>query len=140
MNILIQHGHVIDPASGFSQLADVAVQKGHVLAIGQIPADFKADQTIDATDCMVIPGLVDACARLGEPGHEHEGMLESELAAAVAGGVTSVVCPPDTQPVLDEPGLVEMLQFRAARLHLSRVFPLGALTRGLAGESLTPMA
>jgi len=140
MNILIQHGHVIDPASSFSQLADVAVQKGHVLAIGHIPADFKADQTIDATDCMVIPGLVDACARLGEPGHEHEGMLESELAAAVAGGVTSVVCPPDTQPVLDEPGLVEMLQFRAARLHLSRVFPLGALTRGLAGESLTPMA
>ena len=140
MNILIQHGHVVDPASGFSQRADVAVQKGHVLAMGHIPADFKADQTIDATDCMVIPGLVDACARLGEPGHEHEGMLESELAAAVAGGVTSVVCPPDTQPVLDEPGLVEMLQFRAARLHLSRVFPLGALTRGLAGESLTPMA
>jgi dihydroorotase len=140
MNILIQHGHVVDPASGFSQRADVAVQKGHVLAIGQIPADFKADQTIDATGCMVIPGLVDACARLGEPGHEHEGMLETELAAAVAGGVTSLVCPPDTQPVLDEPGLVEMLQFRAARLHLSRVFPLGALTRGLAGESLTPMA
>ena len=140
MNILIQHGHVVDPASGFSQRADVAVQKGHVLAIGNIPANFKADQTIDANDCMVIPGLVDACARLGEPGHEHEGMLETELAAAVAGGVTSVVCPPDTQPVLDEPGLVEMLQFRAARLHLSRVFPLGALTRGLAGESLTPMA
>ena len=140
MNILIQNGHVVDPASGFSQRADVAVQKGHVLAIGSVPSDFNPDQTIDATDCMVIPGLVDACARLGEPGHEHEGMLESELAAAVAGGVTSVVCPPDTQPVLDDPGLVEMLQFRAARLHLSRVFPLGALTRGLAGESLTPMA
>ena len=97
-------------------------------------------QTIDAKGCMVVPGLVDACARVGEPGHGHEGMLDSELAAAVAGGVTSVVCPPDTQPVLDEPGLVEMLQYRAARLHLSRVFPLGALTRGLAGESLTPMA
>ena len=140
MNILIQNGQVIDPASGLNQRADVAIQNGHVLAIGSIDAGFKPTQTIDATGCVVMPGLVDACARLGEPGHEHEGMLDSELAAAVAGGVTSLVCPPDTQPVLDEPGLVEMLQFRAARLQLSRVFPLGALTRGLNGESLTPMA
>lgn len=140
MSILIQNGQVIDPASGLNTRADVAIQDGHLLAIGKVPAGFKAAQTIDAKGCMVIPGLVDACARLGEPGHEHEGMLDTELAAAVAGGVTSVVCPPDTQPVLDEPGLVEMLQFRAARLHLSRVFPLGALTRGLNGEALTPMA
>jgi dihydroorotase len=108
--------------------------------MGQVSKDFHADKQIDASNCWVIPGLVDACARLGEPGHEHEGMLQSELTAAVAGGVTSVVCLPDTQPVLDEPGLVEMLQFRAARLQLSRVFPLGALTRGLDGEALTPMA
>ena len=140
MSILIQNGQVIDPASGLNQRADVAIHKGSILAIGQINADFKPTHTIDATGCVVMPGLVDACARLGEPGHEHEGMLDSELAAAVAGGVTSVVCPPDTQPVLDEPGLVEMLQFRAARLQLSRVFPLGALTRGLDGEALTPMA
>jgi dihydroorotase len=111
-----------------------------VLTIGKVAAHFRPDQTIDASGMVVMPGLVDACARLGEPGHEHEGMLSSELGAAVAGGVTSVVCPPDTQPVLDEPGLVEMLQFRAARLQLSRVFPLGALTKGLSGESLTSMA
>ncbi len=67
-------------------------------------------------------------------------MLESEMAAAVAGGVTSLVCPPDTDPVLDEPGLVDMLKFRAEKLHQARVFPLGALTRGLAGEVLTEMA
>jgi dihydroorotase len=140
MNILIQHGQVMDPASGLNTRADVAIQNGSILAIGKIDPGFKPTQTIDATGGMVVPGLVDACARLGEPGHEHEGMLDSELAAAVAGGVTSVVCPPDTQPVLDEPGLVEMLQFRAARLQLSRVFPLGALTRGLDGEALTPMA
>jgi dihydroorotase len=83
---------------------------------------------------------VDLAARLREPGHEHEGMLESEMAAAVAGGVTSLVCPPDTDPVLDEPGLVEMLKFRAEKLHQARLFPLGALTRGLAGEVLTEMA
>jgi dihydroorotase len=88
---------------------------------------------------MVVPGLVDLAARLREPGHEHEGMLESEMAAAVAGGVTSLVCPPDTDPVLDEPGLVEMLRFRAEKLHQARVFPLGALTRRLEGEVLTEM-
>ena len=66
-------------------------------------------------------------------------MLESEMPAAVAGGVTSVVCPPDTDPVLDEPGLVEMLRLRAATLHRARLFPIGALTRGLAGEVLCEM-
>jgi dihydroorotase len=95
---------------------------------------------VDAKGKIVAPGLVDLCARLREPGYEHEGMLESELAAAVAGGVTSLVCPPDTDPVLDEPGLVEMLKYRAEKLHQSRVFPLGALTKGLQGESLTEMA
>jgi dihydroorotase len=104
-----------------------------------VPADFAPNKTIDASGCVVAPGLVDLSVRLREPGHEHEGMLESELAAAVAGGVTSLVCPPDTDPVLDEPGLVEMLKFRAEKLHQSRVFPLGALTRGLRGTALTPM-
>ncbi|NDC61586.1 MAG: dihydroorotase [Betaproteobacteria bacterium] len=140
MNILIQNGQVIDPASGLNTRADLAIQNNRILSIGQSVAGFVPAQTIDATGCMVVPGLVDACARLGEPGHEHEGMLDSELSAAVAGGVTSLVCPPDTQPVLDEPGLVEMLQFRANRLQRSRVFPLGALTRGLQGESLSAMA
>ena len=69
MNLLIRHGHVMDPLSGFNQVADVAVQKGHILAIGQVPSSFKPDQTFDASACMVIPGLVDACVRLGEPGH-----------------------------------------------------------------------
>ena len=101
--------------------------------------DFSPNKTIDATGCIVAPGLIDLSVRLGEPGHEHERMLESELAAAVAGGVTSLVCPPDTDPVLDEPGLVEMLKFRAEKLHQSRVFPLGALTRALKGETLTEM-
>ena len=95
---------------------------------------------IDAAGLVVAPGLVDLSARLREPGHEHEGMLESELAAAAAGGVTSLVCPPDTDPPLDEPGLVEMLKFRARKLSRCRVFPLGALTRGLDGEALTEMA
>jgi len=139
MKILIENGHLIDPASGFNAMADLAIADSKVVSIGTVPPDFHPDRRINAAHCLVIPGLVDACARLGEPGHEHEGMLESELAAAVAGGVTSVVCLPDTRPVLDEPGLVEMLKFRAQRLHLAKVFPLGALTRSLEGEVLTPM-
>ena len=139
MKILIQNGRVIDPASKFDAVCDVAIAGGRIVSIGSVATDFGANKVIDATGCIVAPGLIDLSARLREPGHEHEGMLESELAAAVTGGITSLVCPPDTDPVLDEPGLVEMLKFRAEKLHQSRVFPLGALTRGLQGEALTEM-
>jgi dihydroorotase len=139
MKILIQGGRVIDPASGLDEKADVAIANGAVAAIKNIATDFSADHVIDATGCIVMPGLVDLAVRLREPGYEHEGMLTSEMAAAVAGGVTSVVCPPDTEPVLDEAGLVEMLRHRAEGLHQARLFPLGALTRNLEGEVLTEM-
>jgi dihydroorotase len=140
MKILIKNGRVIDPARNFDEICDVALAAGRVVSMRSTPAGFAPAKVIDAAGCIVAPGLVDLTARLREPGHEHEGMLESELAAAVKGGVTSVVCPPDTDPVLDEPGLVEMLKYRAERLHQARVFPLGALTRALAGEVLTEMA
>jgi len=139
MKILIQNGRVVDPASGRDERADVAIAAGRIVGIGRVPAEFNPNRTIDASGCVVMPGLVDLAARLREPGHEHEGMLESELNAAAAGGITSLVCPPDTDPTLDEPGLVEMLKFRARKLSLCRLFPLGALTRGLAGEVLTEM-
>ena len=140
MKILIKNGRLIDPASGRDELGDVAIAAGRILTLGQVPADFQPNRVIDASGCIVAPGLVDLAARLREPGYEHEGMLESELNAAAAGGVTSLVCPPDTDPTLDEPGLVEMLKFRARKLSLCRLFPLGALTRGLKGEVLTEMA
>jgi dihydroorotase len=140
MKILIRNGRVIDPASGRDERADIAIASGRIVTIGAVGAEFDADRTIDAAGCVVAPGLVDLAARLREPGHEHEGMLESELNAAAAGGVTSLVCPPDTDPTLDEPGLVEMLKFRARKLSLCRLFPLGALTRRLEGEVLTEMA
>lgn len=140
MKLLIKNGRVIDPASGRDERTDVAIAAGRIVAIGDVSADFKPSRTIDAAGLVVAPGLVDLAARLREPGHEHEGMLESEMAAAVAGGVTSLVCPPDTDPPLDEPGLVEMLKFRARNLNLAHLYPLGALTRGLAGDTLTEMA
>lgn len=140
MKILIHNGRVVDPASGRDEVADVAIAAGRVVAIGRVGGDFQPKRKIDASGLVVAPGLVDLAVRLREPGYEHEGMLESEMAAAVAGGVTSLVCLPDTDPVLDEPGLVEMLKFRARNLSQAHVYPLGALTRGLAGEVLTEMA
>jgi dihydroorotase len=140
MKILIKNGRVVDPASGRDETADVAIAAGRILTIGNVNPDFEADRVIDAQGLVVAPGLVDLAARLREPGHEHEGMLESELAAAAAGGVTSLVCPPDTDPPLDEPGLVDMLKFRARKLSRCRLFPLGALTCGLQGKALTEMA
>ena len=137
--LLLTGGRVIDPATGFDEIADVALADGVIAAIGAVPSDFQPDRSIDARGCIVAPGLVDLAVRLREPGHEHEGMLKSEMAAAVAGGVTRLVCPPDTDPVLDEPGLVEMLRIRCEKLRQARVYPLGALTRNLAGETLTEM-
>lgn len=139
MKTLIQGARLLNPADGSDQLADIAIAAGRIMAVGQVPADFVPQHTIEASGCYVLPGLVDLAVRLREPGQEHARMLESEMYAAVAGGVTSLVCPPDTDPVLDEPGLVEMLRFRAARLRQARVFPLGALTRQLKGEVLTEM-
>lgn len=139
MKILIQGGRVIDPASGFDEKADVALANGAVVAIKNVANDFVPDQVMDATGCIVMPGLVDLCARLRESGRPRAGELSSERAAAAAGGVTTLVCPPDTTPVLDEAGLVEMLHYRTQLQGGPRVLPLGALTRALAGEVLAPM-
>lgn len=138
--LLIQGGRVVDPASGFDQIADIRLDGKRVVAIENVVAPLAGETCIDARGCMVVPGLVDLAVRLREPGHEHAGMLETELHAAVAGGVAHLVCLPDTDPVLDEPGLVEMLTFRAQRQQRAHVHPLGALTRGLRGEVLTEMS
>jgi dihydroorotase len=139
MKIHIKGGTLLDPVAGTERQADVFVAAGKIAAIGAAPADFHAAKTIDATGLLVAPGFVDLCARLREPGYEHKATLVSEMAAAVAGGVTSLACPPDTDPVLDEPGLVEMLKYRARNLHQAHVYPLGALTVGLKGETITEM-
>jgi dihydroorotase len=139
MKLEIRNGRLVDPASGMDRIGSLYVSTGGIAAIGEAPAGWHASRTIDASGLVVAPGLVDLSARLREPGLEHKATLESELAAAVAGGVTSLVCPPDTDPPLDEPGLVEMLKHRARSLNQSHVHPLGALTLGLAGQTLTEM-
>jgi dihydroorotase len=140
MKLHIKNGRLVDPANGIDAVKDLFIADGLVAAIGSAPAGFAADSVIDATGLVVAPGLVDLSARLREPGYEFKATLESEMQAAVQGGVTSLVCPPDTDPVLDEPGLVEMLKYRAKNLNQAHVHPLGALTMGLKGQSLTEMA
>ncbi|MBM3352794.1 MAG: dihydroorotase [Betaproteobacteria bacterium] len=135
MDILLKGGRVVDPASGRDAVGDVYIARG---VISDKPG--AAGRTIDATGLVVAPGLIDLSARLREPGYEYKATLESEMDAAVAGGVTSLACPPDTDPPLDEPGLVDMLRRRAKTLSRARVYPVGALTVKLAGERLTEMA
>lgn len=140
MQIHIKNARVVDPGKGSDSVCDLFVADSLIAGVGVAPSGFRADRVIDATGLVVCPGLVDLSARLREPGFEYKATLESEMQAAVAGGIASLVCPPDTDPPLDEPGLVEMLKFRARSLNQARVFPLGALTQGLKGERLTEMA
>lgn len=140
MNIIIKNGHVVDPRNHIDAPMNICIAAGRIAALATIPQGFRADREIDATGLVVCPGLVDLAARLREPGLEYKATLESEMSAAVAGGITSLACAPDTDPVLDEPGLVEMLKHRARNLHQAHVYPIGALTRSLKGEWLTEMA
>jgi dihydroorotase len=120
MRLLIKGGRVVDPATGRDGTGDVHVSEGRIVNAFR----EKADRTIDASGLVVAPGLIDLAARLREPGFEYKATLESEMDAAVAGGVTSLACPPDTDPPLDEPGLVDMLRRRAKALARARVYPV----------------
>ncbi len=134
MKIAIRKGRVVDPASNFDAQADVFIAASKIVAIGEQPADWHSNRDINAEGCIVAPGLVDLAV------HVKRGTLATELAAAAAGGVTSMVCSPDTDPVLDEPGLVDMLRLRAQSFHGSHLYPLGALTKSLAGVQLAEIS
>jgi dihydroorotase len=139
VKIEIRNGRVIDPKHGIDRKASLYVAAGKIAAVGESPAGWHANRVLDATGLIVCPGLIDTSARLREPGFEYKATLESEVAAAIAGGVTSLACPPDTDPPLDEPGLVEMLKHRARSLNQAHVYPVGALTVGLKGDTITEM-
>ena len=139
VKIEIRNGRVIDPAQGIDAKQSMFIAAGRVVGFGAPPDGWHANRVIDASGLTVVPGLVDLSVRLREPGFEYKATLVSEMLAAVAGGVTTLACPPDTDPVLDEPGLVEMLKWRAKSLNGAHVHPIGALTKGLEGEKLAEM-
>jgi dihydroorotase len=135
MRLALRNARIVDPATGRDGNGDLYIADGKISAEAG-----RVDRTIDAKGLVVCPGFIDIAARLREPGFEYKATLESEMEAAVAGGVTSLACPPDTDPPLDEPGLVDMLRRRAKALSRARVYPIGALTVKLEGERLTEMA
>ncbi len=140
MKIEIIRGRVVDPALDTERALPVFIDNGTIASVGEAPPQWRADRVLDADGCVVAPGFIDLAARLREPGLEHKATLASELAAASAGGVTGLACPPDTDPPLDEPGLVQMLKHRARVIDQAHVYPVGALTLGLKGETLTEMS
>jgi dihydroorotase len=139
MRILIKGGHVVDPANDIDKVQDLYIADGKILSRGRKPQDFQADRIIDAAGLVVCPGLVDMRARLREPGQENKATIASETKAAAKGGVTTLSCPPDTDPVIDTPAVVELIHRRAAEAGLAKVVPLGALTYRLRGEQLAEM-
>ena len=138
--IRISGGRLIDPANSMDELLDICVANGRVVAVGRSADDFSADIELDAGGLYVIPGLIDLNTRLREPGEEFKATIDSECRAAAAGGITTLCCPPDTDPVIDTPAVIELIRHRAQQTGAARVVSLGALTRGLQGEHLSEMA
>ncbi len=139
MRTRILGARVIDPSSGFDQVADLYIEGGKLSAIGQAPAGLEADQTLDASGLVAAPGLVDLSVALREPGYSRKGSIASETLAAAAGGVTSLCCPPITKPVLDTSAVAELILDRAREAGHAKVFPIGALSKGLDGEQLAEL-
>ncbi len=140
MRLAINNARIIDPSQNLDQVTNLYMARGRIAGIGdQAPEGFTADQEIDATGKWVLPGLVDLQARLGEPGNNYAGNIASETKAAVAGGITSLCCPPDTTPVNDSQAVTELIQRRARQAATAFVMPVGALTQGLEGERLSGM-
>lgn len=140
MRIHIRGGRLVDPANKIDEPLDVFISDGLIAAIGSPPFGFRADRELDARGCIVAPGLIDLAVRLGEPGFEHKATIASEAKAAAAAGITTVCCPPDTQPVIDTPAVLELVHQRAEAAGLVRVVALGALTQNLDGVTLSAMA
>jgi dihydroorotase len=140
MRIVIKNGHVIDPANKIDAVTNVYIADGKIVAVGNAFAGFTADKEIDATHQLVCPGLVDLSARLREPGYEHKATIASETRAAALSGITTLVCPPDTDPVIDTPAVIKLIRQRSERAGYSNVHCLGAASHDLKGELLSEMA
>ncbi|WP_456374672.1 dihydroorotase [Thiolapillus sp.] len=139
-SIHIQGGRLIDPANDIDETLDLWLHDGKVLAVGAPPKGFSPNQVIDATGKVVCPGIIDLGVHLREPGQEHKGTICSEARAAAKGGITTLICMPDTLPVIDTPAVWELIRRRAKACGTARVLAIGALTQSLEGEQLAEMS
>ena len=135
MSIVIRNGRVIDPASQTDRIADVLIADGRIVGVAENLA-APAGEVFDATGLVVAPGFIDMHVHLREPGFEHAETIESGARAAAAGGFTSVCAMPNTKPVNDSATVTSYIVERARRLAPVNVFPIGAITKGSAGEEL----
>ncbi|RLK51402.1 dihydroorotase [Alkalispirillum mobile] len=135
----ITGARVVDPASGRDEVLDLHIADGCIAALGKPPVDFQPERIYAADGLVACPGLIDLAARTREPGQTRKANIASEARAAAAGGITTLICPPDTTPVTDTPSVVELIRNRSHAARGARVLPLGALTRGLTGEQLSEM-
>lgn len=138
--IHIRGGRVVDPVSGRDAISDVVLQEGQVIAVGEVPSGVEVREVVDASGKIVAPAFTDLCARLREPGLGGQGSIASETLAAAAGGFAQLVVPPDTSPVMDSGAIAGLVRNRAAQACGVRVFPIGAMTKGLEGRALSNMA
>jgi dihydroorotase len=138
--IAIRGGYVVDPSNGIEGKHDLFLAEGRIASLGAAPDGFAADRVISAEGQIVCPGFIDLCARLREPGYEYKAAIASESNAASASGITTVCCPPDTEPVIDTPAVVNLIRERAQAVGKVRILPVGALTRGLTGKDLSEMS
>lgn len=140
MKIEINNAHIVDPENNVNKVANLYIHNKTIAAVDKKPADWKADSSIDAKGCYIFPGLVDIATRLREPGQEHKATIASETFAAVSGGITSVACLPDTDPAINSPAEVELIQQRTNATGHCHVYVIGALTAQLKGSMLSEMA
>ncbi len=140
MRIEITNAHLVDPSNEMNEVVNIYIQDNKIASIGTPPSGWQTDTAIDAKGCYVFPGLVDIATRLREPGQEHKATIASETYAAVSAGITSVVCLPDTNPIVNTPAEVELIQQRTQSTGHCHVYVIGALTYDLEGNMLSEMA
>ncbi|SBS32824.1 Dihydroorotase [Marinomonas aquimarina] len=139
MKLRISNGRVIDPSQNLDAVVDLFIEDHRIVAIGEAPLGFDDAEVVDASGKWVLPGLVDTAVALRDPGYSQKGTIASEGRAAVSGGVTTLVCPPNTKPIVDTPAVAALIQDKADEAGMANVFPIGALTQGLQGEQLSNM-
>ncbi|GGB61330.1 dihydroorotase [Henriciella pelagia] len=138
MKTLIKNARLACPASGLDESGSLFLEDGIIAAIGDVSE--QADETVDAGGLIAAPGLIDLRVKTGEPGAEQKETLATASRAAVAGGVTSMVVMPDTDPVIDDVALVQFIANRGRETAKTRIYPAGALTKGLKGEAMAEIA
>ncbi|NOQ64831.1 MAG: dihydroorotase [Methyloprofundus sp.] len=139
VNIEIINGRLIDPASHLDKLGSLYISAGKIVGVLNAPEGFQAEHTIDAQAQVVCPGFVDLATHLREPGQTHKASIQSETQAAASAGFTSLCMPPDTNPVIDTAAVVELINDKAEQAGYPHIYPIAALTRGLAGKELSSM-